>query len=370
MEDIVYKIGIALTPGINATIVRALEDSEISLSEFFELPMHTLSEQLGAGPSLHLEQIARQEALHRARNEWEFIKKYNIRGIFLSDDQYPPLLAELIDAPVMLFVLGNANLSPKHAIAIVGTRKATNYGLNFVTNLCKDLALYYPDIAIVSGLALGIDSAAHNGALDNNLSTIAVVAHGLDMVYPAQNRELSRRIIQQEGAIISEYPSGVRPFRSNFLERNRIVAGLCPITFVAESEIKGGAMNTANTAFHNNREVLALPGRVSDIISSGCNHLIQQQKARIMTGTPDIALATGWPPNTMTHVPKQKNLFPELEGLTKQIYDLMRHLSDPVTPDQLCAQLNIKMHILIPTLSDMEFDGIIYRMPGARYQLS
>lgn len=370
MNPTVYKIGIALTPGVNSKVVEALVESDISLEEFFSLPMLTLSERLGAGHSLHLELAKRIEALTRAEREYEFMQRFGISGIFLTDDEYPPLLYELYDAPVMLFKLGEANLSAEHIMAIVGTRRSTAYGLNFVASLCEDMALCYPDINIVSGLALGIDSAAHLGALNNNLKTIAVVAHGLDMIYPAQNRELSRRIIQNGGAIVSEYPSGVKPFRGNFLERNRIIAGLSSVTVVAESEIKGGAMNTANIAFMNNREVMALPGRISDRFSSGCNQLIRQNKAHILTDSSDISLVTGWIPKTMSAIPTQKNLFPELDGLTKQIFELMHQTGEPVSADRLLSNLHTTMQELLSTLNDMEFDGIICRLPGGRYELA
>lgn len=359
-----------MTPGISTPVVRSLLESDVSLEEFFSLGMLELSERLGAAHSLHLEKLAREEALHRAEHELAFMAKYNIRGVFIGDDDYPMLLNQLHDAPILLYVLGNADLAPKHALAIVGTRRCSNYGVSFVNKLCGELALYYPDLTIVSGLAMGIDTAGHRGALDNNLTTIAVVAHGLDMVYPAQNRGLLKNIIDAGGAIVTEYPRGVKPFRGNFLERNRIVAGLCPATLVVESEVKGGAMNTANTAFRNNRDVLALPGKVTDILSTGCNQLIQQQKAQIITCTADLVQATGWPPANLPVVPKHRNLFPELDGLADEIFHILQRAGEALSTDQIMAELNVPMHKILSTLTDLEFDGIIARLPGARYELA
>ena len=269
----------------------------------------------------------------------------------------------------MLYVLGNVNLNPRFALAVVGTRKATKYGLQFTEQLIHDLAVYYPDLMIVSGLAYGIDGAGHRAALDCRLPTVAVVAHGLDMVYPAQHRDLARKIIQSGGGILTEYPAGTTPYQRNFLERNRIVAGLCDATFVAESEIRGGAMSTANQAFINNRDVMALPGRSIDPISAGCNHLIRSHKAQLITCAADVVQTTGWPPGVMQHAPQQRNLFPELRGAPAEIYAHIKHEGRPLSIDELRALTGMNMKELMANLTDMEFDGVITRLPGARFEL-
>lgn len=226
----------------------------------------------------------------------DFVNCHNIRTLFLTDSCYPPLLSEAVDAPVLLFVLGNADLSATPAVSLVGTRRCTAYGTNFCKQFVTELAPQFPGADIISGLAYGIDAAAHTAALENNLQTVAVVAHGLDMIYPAAHRDLASRIIASGGAVVSEYPTGVKPLQGNFLKRNRIVAGLSELTIVAESEVRGGAMSTANLAFSYSREVMALPGRASDISSSGCNLLISREKARIYISMPETIKLMGWKP--------------------------------------------------------------------------
>lgn len=366
----IEKVAISLTPGASAAIVRAMEENCVGLDDFFSLGMRQLTERLGATRKLRIEDSARQEALIKARKEVDFMHRHNIRGFFLGDDDYPPLLAELHDAPVMLYVLGDADLDPEHSLALVGTRRCTQYGSSFVNGFLADMAIYFPELMVVSGLAFGIDATAHIYSIENHLPTVAVLAHGLDMIYPAQNRDLGKRILNSGGALVSEYPSGTTPYRNNFLLRNRIVAGLAELTIVVESEIKGGAMNTANQAFINNREVMALPGRATDPMSSGCNHLIRKQKAQLLTSAADIIEMLGWKPLDMKELPKERNLFPELEGIASQIYSIMREESAPITADQLKLRLGIKIKELISTLSEMEFDGIINKLPGARYELA
>lgn len=370
-EECVNKIAVSMTPGINAGVVRGMEACDMTPEEFLNLGMADLSRRLGAGDTFRSENMARQEALFRARREYEFMQRHHIRALYLGDDDYPPLLAELTDAPVLLYVLGKAaDLNAPQCLAVVGTRRCTAYGTGFVASMVKDLAAYYPQMAIVSGLAFGIDASGHKAALDNHLSTIACVAHGLDMIYPAQHRDLGRRIIEAGGAIVSEYPTGTRPFQRNFLERNRIIAGLCEVTFVAESEIRGGAMSTANQAFINNREVMALPGRATDKASSGCNHLIRSEKAHLVTCAADVVQLSGWIPDAMSRVPKQKNLFPELEGMARELYDLLKKDAAPVNINDLHQRTGINMKDLIATLTEMEFDGIVSKLPGARYELA
>lgn len=368
-QDLIHKVGISMVPGMKVDVVRAMRDAGYDYADFFKPGMGDLTARIGASDSLRFDPVERQTALERACREVDFMERHGIRGLFVNDDDYPPLLQELHDAPIMLYVLGNVNLNPRFALAVVGTRKATKYGLQFTEQLIHDLAVYYPDLLIVSGLAYGIDAAGHRAALDCKLPTVAVVAHGLDMVYPSQHRDLARKIIQSGGAMLTEYPTGTTPYQGNFLERNRIVAGLCDATFVAESEIRGGAMSTANQAFINNRDVMALPGRSIDPISAGCNHLIRSHKAQLITCAADVVQTTGWPPGVMQHAPQQRNLFPELRGAPAEIYAHIKHEGRPLGIDELRALTGMNMKELMANLTDMEFDGVITRLPGARFEL-
>ncbi|MCM1369474.1 MAG: DNA-processing protein DprA [Candidatus Amulumruptor caecigallinarius] len=358
-----------MTPGISPWVVEAMEENGIGPEEFFTLPMQELRERLGAGSDVRLPDLARQEALFKARTEEEFIGKHGIKAFFISDEKYPALLRCIPDAPLMLYVLGDADLSSTPIMNVVGTRRCTSYGTNFCRKLISDLAVYFPRLTIVSGLAHGIDTAAHMSALDNHLPTLAILAHGLDMIYPAANRDLARRILSAGGALISEYPSGNKPFKKNFLSRNRIVAGISQLTFVVESEIKGGALSTANQAFSYSRDVMALPGRVSDVTSEGCNMLISKMKAQIFTSVPELMKFTGWRPEFAPNLAVEKSLFTDISEEARPIVEAMRSHTTPLSIDELHAITNLKISSLMPLLMDLEFEGVISKLPGARYEL-
>lgn len=368
-DELICKLAVSMTPGMTAVIAHAIEDSGVGVEDFVKMDTNRLSTKLGLPKLHHFEYSVREKALERARNEIKFIEQHSIRPLYLTDDDYPWLLREMPDAPVMLYVLGDANLSPEHIMSIVGTRKPTAYGSNIVHKVVEDMAVYFPDITIVSGLAYGIDTMAHVAAMDFKLPTIAVVAHGLHMIYPAANRPLAREIIKKGGAIISEYPSGVTPFRRNFLERNRIVAGISELTLVAESPIKGGAMSTANIANTYSREVMAAPGRVGDVVSEGCNHLIRKNKAHLYSAPADIIELMGWAPMGIKVTAQQRNLFPELTGDAALVCDSLRYSAEAMSIDQLHQKTHISVPTLMSLLNDLEFDGIITRRPGARYSI-
>lgn len=236
--------------------------------------------------------------------------------------------------------------------------------------LINELAPLFPDLCIISGLAYGIDSIAHTAAIEAGRATGAVLAHGLDTLYPAAHRNLAKDILRHGGSLISEYPSGVTPYRSRFLERNRIVASMTDATLVIESEIKGGAMSTAHTAFSYNRDVFAVPGRPTDIMSSGCNHLIRKNKAHILTGVTDFIEDMNWRPSGIKMDSRQRCLFPELEGDTKLVYDCMRFRREPMTPDAIHTATILPIPKVMAALGEMEFDGIVSRLAGNRYELT
>lgn len=364
--------GIALTfvPEMNAAFVRNMEECGVSAEDFFSLGARELGERLNAGRAEILDRMVRDEALFKARREVEFMERHGITAMSMMDEDYPQRLRDIDKAPVTLFKLGDADLDAQEMISIVGTRHATAYGTHYVHSLIADMSAYFPDMCIMSGLALGIDSAAHQGALDAGLRTVAVVAHGLNTIYPSQNRDLARRIISAGGAIISEYPSGTTPFRSRFLERNRIVATLTDAVIVAESADKGGAMSTAAIASSYGRELFAVPGRLGDEKSSGCNRLIRSQKAMMAGSAADIITMMGWTPKSAVAVSaKQRDLFPELTGASKLVYDAMRQNGEPMPIDALRDRTGLPIHELMAALGEMEFDGILERLPGSRFSL-
>lgn len=355
---------------ITPDIVRTLPEIGITPKDFFEMDTSGLSHALRLRHGNGFEKMDRDEALFAARKEADMMEKHHITGFFLTNPDYPTRLFQTSDAPVFLYKLGEADLESEHVMSLVGTRKPSPYGVDFCDRLVKDLADYFPDLTVVSGLAYGIDAAAHKASLNSGATTIAVVAHGLNMIYPAQHRDLAKSIIRNGGAILTEYPFGEKPFKQHFLERNRIVAGVSDVTIVAESDIKGGAMSTANTAFSYSRDVMALPGRTSDRLSSGCNLLIRKEKAHLITCAADLIETTGWKPLDIKIDPRQRNLFPELEGDAKLIYETLKFSHEPIQIDRIHMQTLIPLPRLMSTLGEMEFDGIIIRHPGNRYTVA
>lgn len=364
-------LGMALSfvPGMNANFVRHIEESGVSIEDFFSFSKQQLESALSAKGDMVFDKMVRDEALFKARKEAEFMQQHGIVSLSLTDEDYPTRLYDIDKAPVTLYKLGNADLDADKMMSIVGTRHATQYGSHYVSALVEDLGDYFPDLTIVSGLALGIDSAAHIAALKSSLPTVAVVAHGLNTIYPSQNRDLAKRIIASGGAIISEYPSGIPPYKSRFLERNRIVATMTDAVLVAESADKGGAMSTAAVAASYGRELLALPGRIGDEMSAGCNRLIRSQKAMMAGDAADVMYMLGWQPNNVNIAAKDKNLFPELTGREKIIYDCLRFSKDPMPIDAIRERTGIAIHDLMSTMGEMEFDGIVERLPGSRFTI-
>lgn len=353
-----------------ADILSDFEDKGANAEQFFSLPTKELINKLGIQADHAFDKIAREEAVAMALQEYKRISQHNITPLYVLDEDYPQNLAEIDDPPVILYKLGEAPLDGDHFLSVVGTRKPTPYGLDFCNRIVTEVSEYFPDAVIVSGLAYGIDAAAHAKAIEKGLTTIAVVAHGLNMIYPAANRALAKEIIRKGGAILSEYPFGTKPFKPNFLARNRIVAGISQATLVVESNIKGGAMSTANYAFLYNREVMALPGRSSDDLSSGCNLLIRKNKAQLIECAADLIETTHWQPLNIKVDANQRNLFPELEGTAKFIYEILKYNPEPLQFDQLLQKTGLTAPTLMPIINELEFDGIIIRHPGNRFSLS
>ena len=369
-EELIRKVALCFLPDVTADVVRKIIDIDLPLSDFFSLPQAELSERLGLSSLSRFGQVARDEALAKGRAEVKFMEQHSVRALTLFDDDYPLLLREVPDAPVVLFKLGDACLDGPHILNLVGSRRPTNYGAEFCSKFVAEMGGCFKDLIVVSGLAYGIDSMAHTAALDNHLVTVAVVAHGLDIIYPAANRGLAASIVRNGGAIVSEYPTGTRPYPTNFLQRNRIIAGLSELTIVVESEVKGGAMNTANTANSYGREVMAVPGRITDRMSAGTNYLIRRQRAHLLSSAHDVMDLLGWTPSGLTPDARQRSLFPELSGDNARIYEILTRQADPVSIDTLHQLTSLPMPALMSALTEMEFDGLIVKLPGARYSIS
>ena len=304
--------------------------------------------------------------LKRAREEQRFVERYGIRLLAYGTESYPDSLSCCEDAPLLLYVKGDAHFdfsNPK-TIAVVGTRRMTAEGKVNCERFIERLAEYHPDTVIVSGLAYGIDGTAHRAALKNGLKTVAVVAHGLDRIYPADHRSLAEEIVRSGGAIVSEYPSGTEPQPYRFLERNRIVAGLTVATVVVESPRKGGSLVTADIADSYGREVFAFPARLSDKNSEGNIELLRRNRAILLTDADDMEYALNWKrkPISEPGLP-----FPlELTEEERAVYNLFDRY-DRITVEHitgLCGFGIVEANVL---LTNMELNGIIKAVMGRMY---
>ena len=362
-----YEIAFALVRGMSVDLARKILDVVESEQNFFVLKQSELEGIIGAKNRI-LESAYRNEILEKARREMEFVNANSIDLYYFRDAAFPQRMLDAIDAPIWLFGKGPVNLNAARLVSVVGTRHATQDGKAITDKIIGELAEMYPDVMIVSGLAYGIDVAAHQASLAHSVSTIAILGHGLNTIYPATHRSVAVDMLRHNGALLSEYTSQDAIHRGNFLARNRIVAAISDCTLVVESAVKGGAMVTASIANSYNRDVLAVPGRANDPFSMGCNALIRDNKASLVTCADDIANVMRWP-NPKPKVPVEQSLFPEYTDEEKLIIDFLTQHGECHVNDIAC-HLNVPIHTLLSQLVDMEFNGYVRAVPGSRYTLA
>ena len=317
-----------------------------------------------------ISQLNLSEALMLAEKELDYAAKNNIDIIFYTDGRYPKRLKNCADSPVLLYAKGNADFNAMHVVSIVGTRNATEYGKHLCRQLVEELQQH--NVLVVSGLALGIDVTAHKECIKQNLPTVGVLGHGLDRLYPGQNRSTAEKMTGN-GALLSEYPSGTIPDRENFPQRNRIVAGMADATVVIEAGVKGGALITAEIANSYNRDVFAYPGRVGDDYSEGCNFLIRNNKAQLLTCAADLAYSLGWEVPGAGNKPQAVEQFMlpiDLSNEEQTIFNILNQTKSPVAIDDLTIKTNLSTSILAMNLLNMEMQGYIKSLPGKVYCIS
>ncbi|MGM9805473.1 MAG: DNA-processing protein DprA [Candidatus Aphodosoma sp.] len=308
----------------------------------------------------------RTEALRRAGQEMEFIEKHGIKAVSIDSENYPRRLAQCPDAPVVLYSTGNAMLQTDKMVSVVGTRRITAYGRDMTEAFVSGLAKSNPGVTIVSGLAYGVDVTAHRAALDCGLPTIGVVAHGLDTIYPSSHRNIAGRMCCTHGAVVTEYVSRTKPDPQNFVQRNRIIAGLSDVTVIVESAEKGGALITAEIANDYNRDVMAFPGRVGDQYSAGCNALIRRNKAQLITSAAELTELMGW--NASPAGPVQQSVFAdELPPEQQKVVELLKQ--EPLHINVIAQSLGLPVQHTSALLTGMVFDDIVRQLPGDCYSL-
>jgi DNA processing protein len=311
-EKLKYCIALTLLPDVGPVLAKNLVSYCGSVEEIFKKKKSSLEKVPGIGPERANRVLSvSNEVFERAEREAVFIRKNKITPMFYTDAGYPVRLKQCDDGPVLLFYKGVADLNSSRVIAIIGTRNATDYGRDITERLVNDFVKY--NVTIVSGLAYGIDVTSHKAAVKNNLPTVGVLGHGLDRLYPAIHASVAEKMIQN-GGLITEFPSGTNPDKENFLQRNRIVAGLVDAVIVIESAKKGGALITADYANGYNRDVFAIPGNINNGYSEGCNDLIRLNKAGLVQSAANVVEMMGWKLNAESKVEsKQLKMFHDLK---------------------------------------------------------
>lgn len=361
-DDLLYQIFLTLIPNIGDVHAKDLINRFSSAGNIFKAKRKDLESIEGIG-TVRVNSILHFKDFKRAEQEMRFIEKYKINVLFLNDDKYPKRLLNCYDPPTVLYYKGNADLNVSRIISIVGTRKNNEYGKNICEKTITDLA--HENILIVSGLAFGIDTIAHRSALKNHMNTVGVVAHGLDRIYPPQNKTLAKEMIEQ-GGVLSDFKSETNPDKQNFPRRNRIVAGMSDAILVIESGLKGGSLITAELANSYNKDVFAFPGRVNDSRSEGCNYLIKNNKAAMVTSAKDILDNLGWSEHKKINK-KQQELFIELTHEERIIIDIM-HACEQLHIDQLYQKSALSSSAVASALLTLEMNGLVASLPGKIYK--
>ena len=309
--------------------------------------------------------------LTRAAQEMEFITKHKVKPLLLGAEDYPQRLAECPDAPILMYYMGSANLNQKRVINIVGTRQCTTYGKDLIRRFIADLKRLCPEVLIVSGLAYGVDICAHREALGNGYETVGVLAHGLDEIYPSSHRETAKQMLKQ-GGLLTEYMTETGADKMNFVKRNRIVAGMCDATILVESAAKGGGLITTGIAMDYNRSVFAFPGPVGAPYSEGCNHLIRDNGASLLTCAEDLVNAMGWQTDAQLLQAQadgiERSFFPDLSPEEQTIVKILDEMGD-FQLNQLSVKANIPIGQLTGLLFQLEMKGVVRPLAGGTYHL-
>lgn len=364
-EKTLYQIALTHITGVGVALARNLMQIVGDEEQVFKEPARNLQKIPGISTRL-INEIRSKGVLNKAEKELRFLSKNNLQLLFFTSPEYPERLTHCIDAPILLYVKGDSNLNYKKVVSIVGTRNATRQGLEACNQFVKDLSSKFSDLLIVSGLAYGIDVCAHRAAIENNLPTVAVLAHGLDKIYPALHRKTAIAMLEK-GALVTEFPSETDPERFNFVKRNRIVAGLADAVVVVESAKKGGSLITADIANSYYREVFALPGRVTDSSSIGCNRLIATNRAMLLQDVEGFINHMGWDASAKPQ-PKQKELFLQLTETEEKVFNALNN-SESIHVNMLAIELDIPVSELFFTLLELEMKNVVKPLPGGVYKL-
>ncbi|MBL7776481.1 MAG: DNA-protecting protein DprA [Saprospiraceae bacterium] len=363
-DQLHYQIALTMLPQVGAVTAKTLVSYCGSAEAVFQTSRKGLLKIPGIGPGI-IGGITNADALRQAEQELRFLEQHQVNAIFYTDRRYPARLRQNADCPAMLYFKGSAAglLQAERIVAVVGTRQPTDYGRAVCEEFIDSLRPY--EVVVVSGLAYGIDITAHRRATAAGIPNLAVLGHGLGSIYPSQHRPAALKLIEN-GGLLSEYTHQTKPDREHFPMRNRIIAGLCDALLVVETAAAGGSIITAQLASQYGRDIFAVPGRLNDPKSAGCNQLIRNQQARLVESAADLAEALSW---DVSARPVQARLFDELSPAENAIVELLRQQSGmPI--DALSLSTQLSPGALATLLLGLEFKGLVRTLPGKRYTLA
>jgi DNA processing protein len=366
--DLLYQLALTMIPNIGPVQAKLLLQ-HCNPEEIFHARKTFLEKIEGIGP-IRAASIVAFKDFGPAEEEIKFMEQYKIKSLFISDKNYPKRLLNCYDSPTLLYYKGDADLNTEKIVAIIGTRSQTEHGKQVTEKLVEDLSAQ--NILIVSGLAFGVDATAHKAAVKNALPTVGVLAHGLDQIYPPEHSALARNMVKASGGLLTEFRSSIKPDKHNFPSRNRIVAGMSDAIIVVETGIKGGSMITAELANGYNKDVFAFPGKVTDTKSAGCNYLIKNNKAMLLTDATDLVQVMQWDRQEEKHKMTKKNqreLFIELAPNEKTILSILAR-EDKVHVDEINHQSGLTSSAVAAGILNLELQNLIISLPGKFYQLA
>ena len=365
-QDLLYQIALTMAKGVGTHTIRKLVSILGSEKEVIQCPRKELENIQGIGAST-AKSIKDPLILKRAEKEIHFLQKAGANAVPFGSDEYPQRMKECIDAPYILYTKGKMSMNGDHFIGVVCTRKMTPYGKNICEEIISSLAHKYPDLSVISGLAYGVDGCAHKKAVDLGIQTSGVVGHGLDMIYPARHRALSNKMMER-GGIVTEFRSECVVDKKNFVSRNRIIAGMCDVILVVESGEKGGALFTAEFANSYNKDVCAIPGRIGDLYSAGCNKLIKNNQATMVESAEEIEQLMNWDIKEKEHSAMNISRFMQLTEQERIIVEALQ-MESRMEMNQLARKTAIPFSQLSSLLFDMEMKDLVCSAPGNTYFL-
>jgi len=363
-QETLYQIALTQVPKVGDVIAKKLIAYCGSAEAVFKEPRKNLMMIPGIG-SVLAKVIVSKDLLSAAEFELRFMEHNAVKPVYFMDDDYPFRLKQCVDSPILLYKKGSEmNLNEKKIISIVGTRKATDYGLRITEQIVEGLSCLQ-DVLVVSGLAYGVDLAAHKACLKYNIPTLGVLAHGLDRIYPSVHAKVSVDM-QNQGGLLTDFMSGTRPVRENFPKRNRIIAGLSDATLVVEARKKGGALITADIANSYSRDVFAVPGRVGDENSEGCNQLIRRNQAALVQSAEDLCYLMGWDADSEKKETKQVELFVALNKVEEALLGVLAS-QEKLSIDRIAIQTKQSIPKILEALLQLEMKGLVRALPGNFY---